>query len=297
MYRLTIFTPAYNRRETLKRTYKSLCDQSNREFEWLIVDDGSTDNTGELVQQWIKENKIAIRYIYKENGGLHTGYSVAIENTESELCMCIDSDDFLPANSVEIILGLWEKHKTPDLAGIIGLDYEIKWKKPIGGYFKKADIILRYVEIFTKLRHFFDVKIVSRTAFLKPFVPLPTFNGEKNFNPSILYYKVNPDYKYYITNNILCFYDYQDDGMTSSIYRQYVNSPYSFAEMRKVRIAYPYESIVRKVKYAGHLFSTALITKDFNVLKGKYNKLYLVPGVPLGLMIYALVKYKTRKKA
>lgn len=96
MQTLTVFTPAYNRAHTIGRTYKSLCSQKCKDFVWLIVDDGSTDNTAELVKDWMsKDNGFEIQYIYKENGGMHT-----------ELNTCIDSDDALSENAVEKIMAL-----------------------------------------------------------------------------------------------------------------------------------------------------------------------------------------------
>ena len=93
---LTIFTPAYNRAHTLLRTYESLCRQSCKAFIWLVVDDGSTDNTAALVQQWqSRDNGFEIQYIYKENGGMHTAHNVAYANIHTELNTCIDSDDML----------------------------------------------------------------------------------------------------------------------------------------------------------------------------------------------------------
>ena len=87
MYTITVFTPTYNRANLLKRGYEALKRQSLKDFEWLIVDDGSTDNTREVVNSWIEANQIPIRYIYKENGGLHTGYNTAIQNINTELCV------------------------------------------------------------------------------------------------------------------------------------------------------------------------------------------------------------------
>ena len=76
---LTVFTPSYNRAHTLGRTYMSLCRQTCKDFEWLIIDDGSTDNTRDVVQEWLfADNGFRIQYVYKENGGLHTGYNKAI---------------------------------------------------------------------------------------------------------------------------------------------------------------------------------------------------------------------------
>ena len=98
---IAIFTPTYNRAHTLGRTYQSLCNQTCKDFEWLIIDDGSTDDTAQLAKSWAKGQIISIRYIYKENGGLYTGYNTAYANIDSELCVCIDSDDYMPNDAVE----------------------------------------------------------------------------------------------------------------------------------------------------------------------------------------------------
>ena len=109
---LTIFTPAYNRAHTLPRTYESLCRQSCKDFIWLIVDDGSTDNTAALVQQWqSRDNGFEIQYIYKENGGMHTAHNAAYANIHTELNTCIDSDDMLADGAVEKILNKWAEVK------------------------------------------------------------------------------------------------------------------------------------------------------------------------------------------
>ena len=103
--KLTVFTPAYNRAHTLPRTYESLCRQSCKDFVWLIVDDGSSDGTHALVEEWqTRDNGFPIRYIYKENGGMHTAHNVAYDNITTELNTCIDSDDALAEGAVEVIL-------------------------------------------------------------------------------------------------------------------------------------------------------------------------------------------------
>lgn len=96
MKTLTIFTPAYNRAHTLGRTYASLLRQTCDDFEWLIVDDGSKDSTQSLVEGWIQEGKISIRYIYQENQGMHGAHNTAYRNIYTELNTCIDSDDYMP---------------------------------------------------------------------------------------------------------------------------------------------------------------------------------------------------------
>ena len=107
---LTVFTPAYNRASTLPRTYQSLCEQECKDFIWLIVDDGSSDNTRELVEGWKnQDNGFEIQYIYKKNGGMHTAHNVAYENIHTELNICIDSDDRMAEGAVKKIKTAWLK--------------------------------------------------------------------------------------------------------------------------------------------------------------------------------------------
>lgn len=124
---LTVFTPTYNRAHTLLRTYQSLCQQNCKDFVWLIIDDGSMDNTRELVNKWQNEqNDFKIKYIYKENGGMHTAHNIAYENIDTELNMCIDSDDCLAENAISNILSTWDKIKDRGYAGIIGFRFRFK---------------------------------------------------------------------------------------------------------------------------------------------------------------------------
>ena len=105
---LTVFTPTYNRAHTLPRTYQSLCRQECKDFVWLVVDDGSTDGTADLVRSWQQEaNGFEIRYLYKENGGMHTAHNAAYEVIDTELNVCIDSDDCLADGAVKKILDKW----------------------------------------------------------------------------------------------------------------------------------------------------------------------------------------------
>ena len=121
MKHLTIFTPTYNRAYILNKLYESLCVQTCQDFEWLIVDDGSTDNTKELVDTWMGEGRIAIRYVYQQNGGKQRAFNKAVALTNSELFVCIDSDDQLTTEHVvEESLAYWDEHKNEALERQIG---------------------------------------------------------------------------------------------------------------------------------------------------------------------------------
>lgn len=295
MERITIFTPTYNRETTLKRTYQSLLNQTNQDFKWLVVDDGSSDNTRELVEEWIKQAPFEILYIYKENGGLHTGYNTAIENIDTELFVCVDSDDFMPNDAVEIIIKTWNNVRNDNLAGIIGLDFEIGTDKPIGGYFPTDNIKCHFLDFETKIKHGGDTKMVLRTDVVKPHVPMPTFPGEKNFNPIYIFLIVDPTLEYILINKNLCFVDYQPGGMSANIYRQFRNSPRSFAMLRQVRILHPRIPLKRKMIDMAHLVSSAIFAKDWNLLKIKKYKWLFPSALPIGLAINMLVRFKTHK--
>src|SRR5690606_33604780 len=100
MHKLTVFTPTYNRAYSLPHLYESLKRQTCPNFEWLVVDDGSSDNTRELVESWIKEGRVPIRYIYQKNKGMCGAHNTAYDNITTELCVCIDSDDYMTDNAV-----------------------------------------------------------------------------------------------------------------------------------------------------------------------------------------------------
>ena len=119
---LTIFTPTYNRAYCLHLGYEALCRQTCKDFLWLIIDDGSTDNTRQLVEGWIKEAKVDIIYHYQENQGMHGAHNTAYDLINTELNTCIDSDDYMPDDAVEKIVTFWKDNGSNQYAGIIGLD-------------------------------------------------------------------------------------------------------------------------------------------------------------------------------
>lgn len=288
---VTVFTPTYNRAHTLQRTYESLCKQTNKDFEWLIIDDGSTDDTNLIVQRWVGESRIPIRYIHKENGGLHTAYNSAIENISSELCICCDSDDYLPPDAVDGILNLWSvKRNCDELAGIIGLDYDASTGSPIGGLFEQE-----MVTHFQLLKHKGDVKIVCRTDLMKRFWPMPDY-GEKNFNPVWYYLLIDENYKWITVNKNLCNVDYQPEGMSAGIFRQYRNSPRSFAELRRVAMRSRIIPFKRKYINAAHYVSSSIFMRNKSFVKTSPRPFLTVLAVPLGIIIHGIVLFKCKNK-
>lgn len=212
MKRLTVFTPSYNRAGLLPRLYESLCRQTSKEFLWLIVDDGSTDETKELVEKWQNENRIEIQYVYKENGGMHTGHNTAYSMIKTELNVCIDSDDWMPDDAVENILKNWNSipEKTK-IAGIIGLDAE-KNGKLIGTEIPPDLKFGNLSDLYHKHRVKGDKKLVIRTDIVKKYPPYPEYPGEKLVPLDTLYLLIGRDYDFIYSNEIYCIVEYQPDG-------------------------------------------------------------------------------------
>lgn len=312
MQTLTVFTPTYNRADLLPRGYQALLRQTSHDFCWLIIDDGSKDNTRELVRSWFESASMVeegdhirgvskdapwlqIHYCYKENGGLHTGYNKAIELMDTELCVCIDSDDYMPDDAVEKINDIWNSisDKT-DVAGIVALDYYDNLSTPIGGFFSKDRIKCHVMDISSVLNHRGDTKIVCRTGLMKLYWPMDVFEGEKNFNPFYYYLKIDELYRYYIVNENLCFVDYQDTGMTANIFRQYKNSPRSFACYREEILRQKRLPFTLRFKNAIHFGSSIMYTKEYYRLFRMPSPTMKLMAFPLSVLLHIFVNHKAK---
>ena len=290
---LTIFTPAYNRAYTITRTYESLLKQQCKDFIWMIIDDGSTDNTKELVEKWKnKENGFEICYIYKENGGMHTAHNVAYENIDTELNVCIDSDACLAENAVQKILEKWKKIKNFGYAGIVGLDADMNTGEIIGTDFPdnmKDTTLKDYYAQGGKG----DKKLVYRTEIIKKYPPYPVFEGEKYVALAYKYRLIDQDYKLAVLNEVLCDVEYQADGSSGTMYKQYLKNPKGFAFWRKLSMQYP-ESKKRMFRDCVHYVSSSLISHNYHFIKESPKKLYTILATPLGVIFTVFIKYKAR---
>lgn len=290
---LTIFTPAYNRAHTIGRTYESLKKQNCKEFIWLIIDDGSTDNTSKLVEQWKNEScGFEIRYIYKENGGMHTAHNIAYENIDTELNMCIDSDDCLAEEAVQKILNKWEAVKDFGYAGIIGLDADMNTGEIIGSKFPEDMWETTLVEYYAKGGKG-DKKLVYRTDVINRYPPYPVFAGEKYVALAYKYRLIDNDYKLAVLNEVLCNVEYQTDGSSGTMYKQYLKNPRGFAFWRKISMQYP-ESRKRMFRDCVHYVSSSLIGHNCHFIKESPKKVYTLLAIPFGALLTVYIKYKAR---
>lgn len=289
---LTIFTPAYNRAHTLPRTYESLLLQDCKDFVWLIVDDGSSDNTAELVRGWQKnDNGFDIRYIYKENGGMHTAHNTAYENIDTELNVCIDSDDCLAKGAVGKILTKWNEVKGLGYAGLIGLDADLEGNL-IGAGFPEG-------MTETTLMGYYaaggsgDKKLVYRTDVIKQYPPYPVFEGERYVALAYKYRLIDQDYKLAVIDQVLCNVEYQADGHSTGMWREYVRCPKGFAFWRKVCMQYP-ESKKRLIVDCIHYCSSSIIAKNRSYIKESPRKILTVLSTIPGWLLSYYTRYKAK---
>lgn len=294
MKKITVFTPTFNRAYCLGQLYESLIEQTNPNFIWMIIDDGSSDTTRELVQSWITENKIEIRYIYQENQGMHGAHNTAYQNITTEFNVCIDSDDFMPNNAIELILSHESELNHEHLAGLIGLD-AYKNGAVIGteipGAIKESTVNDLYYKYGVKG----DKKVVIKTKVVKQFPLYPVHKGEKLVPLGTLYLLIDQKYKWLCTNDVLCIVEYLADGSSNTILKQYKVSPRGFGYFRMVKMKYS-TSVVEKIKSAIHLVSSAIFAKDFSLITKAPNVVLVVLSVPLGLLLNLYIRYKTRTK-
>ncbi len=308
---LTVFTPAYNRAHTIGRTYESLSRQTCRDFEWLIIDDGSTDGTRALVESWIQPHLVSretegscfsgmcpagfkISYFWQENQGMHGAHNTAYRHITTELNTCIDSDDWMPEDAVEKIVTFWKMHGDDKYAGVVGLDYTAKGEL-IGTMFP-SDMTETTLSGFYAHGGKGDKKLVYRTEVITKYPEYPRFEGERYFSLGYKYLLVDQDYKLLTMNEPLVIVDYQQDGSSHSMFRQYWNNPQGFMFLRQEHMRYnhSFKSLMRScIHYVSHCIRAR-----------QYRKLLSTPypfttfiAVPAGVCLYFYTRHQVQTGA
>jgi len=289
---ITVFTPTFNRVHTLLRTYESLLAQNNKDFIWLIIDDGSSDGTNEMVEEWMsRDNGFEIRYIYKENGGMHTAHNTAYKLIDTELNVCIDSDDKLSKDAIQKIFEKWQAIDQCAFAGIVGLDADFSGNI-IGNDFGKLEQ--------TTLTDYYanggkgDKKLVYRTEIINSVPEYPVFDNEKYVALAYKYRLIDQKYKLAVLNEVLCDVEYQPNGATNTMWKQYYKNPKGFAFWRKLCIETP-TSKKRLFIDCCHYVSSCLISNSKRIVSSSPARFYTLLAFPFGLALSILTKFKATR--
>ncbi|MDU9418805.1 glycosyltransferase family 2 protein [Staphylococcus lloydii] len=227
MTKLTIFTPTYNRAHTLPRLFDSLVNQTNYEFEWLIVDDGSTDDTEEIVKTFITE-KFPIRYIKQKNGGKHIATNIGLKCAYGELFTCLDSDDWFYPEAVAFFIDQFAENN--EMNALISLD-TFENGEIVGEKLPKIDNVnwvdLRYkYQIKGDKCYVFKTKIVKNMTF-------PQYGESIHMPPSYQLFDYSRYYNFHLSNEKTKFVEYQNDGISSKVKQNYFKSAENYCEYRK----------------------------------------------------------------
>lgn len=224
----SIFTPTYNRANTIGRTYEHLVAQTLPDFEWIVIDDGSTDDTENLFRKWIAEDKIRIVYEKRPNGGKHRAFNRAVEIARGEIFVCMDSDDYYRDDALAVIRTYHSKHgNNPLVAGFSCNSLDMQGEL-IGTSVPEDGLLVSHYDLY----HSFGVKgdkgLIYYTRILREF-PFPEFANEKFVTEAVVLNRISRHYQLCCIRQGLEFKEYQKDGLTSAYARICLRSPEGYA--------------------------------------------------------------------
>ncbi len=225
---ITVFTPTYNRKELLKRCFNSLLQQTDKNFKWLIVDDGSIDDTDKLVSILKKEAPFEIIYFYQQNGGKHRAHNTAVKLCDTNYFLILDSDDILSKNAIEVLnkkISLIDNQN--NISGILGNRFYIENQKVIGTVVPD----IKYasgIELYQKYNFKGDTLRLYKTKILKEYL-FPEIPNEKFISENVVFDRIDQKYKFLIIKDKLYLCEYQENGYSNSINKLKYNNPIGYS--------------------------------------------------------------------
>lgn len=292
MIRLTYYTPTWNRDKLLKQLYDSLCQQTNKDFIWLIVDDGSTDKTKDVADEWIKEGILNIKYVYKENGGKNTGIDIAHQMCDTEFIMCVDSDDFLSTDATEVLYNYFDKIQDNSIVGLVGRRAHYDGTPFNKNWATNNDVICFY-NIKDKYGYSEDTTLIFKTDIVKRF-HFPKIQGERFITESVLYQQFLYDYKLMMFEECIYLAEYQEVGYTSQGLDLFLKNPKGFLYSLWVDAFYAIKTkkpLKRRLGIMASYYAWKKVLKQSTPIEGfKINWLYRLFGKCLLFKLYKSCK-------
>lgn len=244
---ITIFTSTFNRKGLIRQVYESLRMQTCKDFEWLVVDDGSTDNTAQLFEEWCKEKDFPVRYIHQANGGKHRAINRGVREAKGELFFIVDSDDRLTPDAVEQI-AQYSDRCTGDIAGLCFRKINISNGKVLGAPFPKKEIKANMWEISYKYHVLGDKAEVFRTDVLRQY-PFPEIEGERFVPEALVWGRIANRYDLWWIDKGIYLCEYLEDGLSRNFKRNLKASPRGFSLYYQERIGRRVIPIRRRLKF------------------------------------------------
>lgn len=249
---LTIFTPTYNRAYILPKLYESLTRQTAKSFEWLIVDDGSSDNTKEIVDKWIKQKKVKINYIKIENGGKSNAINVGVENAKGDLFFIVDSDDFLTDDAVKTIAETEKSFSKEQNFKIAGHCYKRSNYRTNTAITSFSGIVPEFadsLELAFKYGASADKAEIFYTDVLKNF-PFPKIEKNKFIPEALVWYRIaKAGYKFKVCDKAIYMCDYIEDGYSQNFKSNLKKNCRGFKLFYKECLFYKEIPLITRAKY------------------------------------------------
>lgn len=285
--KVTVFTPTYNRAYVLPNLFASLCQQTCKDFEWLIIDDGSSDNTEEIVQGWLHETSFSIRYFKQKNGGKHRAINRGAQEAHGEFFFIVDSDDTLSNVAIERVVYHCESIKNQkSFAGVCGLR-AYKDGTRIGGECDFDILDCSPLEFRVKYGISGDMAEVVNTDILKEY-PFPDIPGEMFCTEALLWDRLSAKYKFRYFYEKIYICEYLNDGLTASMTRIRKNSP-QYAKLYYSERYFTQLPFKEKAKAAINYWRFAFCDKNHNHLHLFALNQGLV-FLPIGFLFYLIDK-------
>lgn len=304
-YYFTVFIPAYNRAHTLPRLFESLERQTFKDFEVLLVDDGSSDDTRAVVEMYKERSEIDIKYFYQENRGKPAARNLGVAHAKGILFKTVDSDDVLTDDCLELMKMYWESiedDRKTEYAGIIGLCADYHSKKVIGDRFPKDIFDSNHVLNNTIYGIRGDKTQCIRTDLMKKH-PFPIIDGEKFIAEGIVWNRIGLTHKFRYVNQIMKYTEYLEGGLSSNsigirvenckssvlYYSEYVNI---ILENHRIPIRYKLRGYVNYVRFSQHC---GINFKQ--QLKAITRRTYYLLAYPMGRLLHLtdLIKLNAKK--
>lgn len=223
---LSVITPTYNREKELKRVYDSLVKQTCKDFEWIVVDDGSTDNTKNEIENLASSNDINIRYFRKENGGKPSAYNKGVEEARGDILFCLDSDDSLTSNAIKTIIDDYNEIKdSNEIAGLVYNCINLENNNLVGSELPN-NVIDTYYNIYEKYNVKGDkMQVIKRDIALK--YPFPIINNEKFITEALVNNRISKKYKFLYKNDNIKIVEYLENGYSANYFNLVKKNPLS----------------------------------------------------------------------
>lgn len=280
---LTIFTPAYNRADKLENLYNILKKQTNKEYEWLIIDDGSIDETEKVVSEFLKSSSIQIRYRKKVNGGKHTAHNMAVDLAKGRWFMCLDSDDLLNEHALEILSKMMKKCQPNE--GIVA--YKSNQKNILlSNEFPRLQVVKDIYCLEQDYGCRGEFTLIYPTIILKN-NKFPIFEGENFLTECVLYDKLKCRMR--LLPEIIEICEYQEDGLTNNLNEIMKKNPAGYCLYFMQRIDMQKSLKNRVITIGKYLCFCMFAGEKRSVYNGKHKGLLRL-SYPLGFVMWLYYK-------